>query len=76
MKPELCDMGNIRHPQNSELTTCNHHHHANKGHNNFYPSNIYTTAMNSSPHARLAEASVVKNQTRQDMSVEQNTSSM
>jgi len=32
--------------------------------------------MNSSPHARLAEASVAKNQTRQDMSVAQNTSSV
>jgi len=35
MNLELCDMGKIRHPQISELTTCNHHHHPNKGQNNF-----------------------------------------
>lgn len=26
MNSQFCDIGNIRHPQISEVTTCNHHH--------------------------------------------------
>lgn len=62
MNSELCDMGTSGSQKflSSQMQPLP----PSQWTSQFYPFKIYTTAMNSSPHARLGEASVTKNQTR------------